>query len=81
MGVNGKAVQVTFDEALLDRSGRHPAVRERGRSAVLREVAAEYLERRDAEEITQRYRAGYEDSATVDDELGGWADEAAWPDP
>ena len=40
---NMKPVQVTFDEALLERLDRHPAVRERGRSAVLREAAVEYL--------------------------------------
>jgi len=75
-----KAVQVTFDEALLERLDRHPAVQERGRSAVLREAAAEYLKRRDAEEIARRYRVGYQDSAVADDEFSGWADEAAWPD-
>ena len=38
-----KAIQVTFDEELLERLDRHPAVRERGRSAVLREAAIDYL--------------------------------------
>ena len=37
-----KAIQVTFDEALLERLDRHPEVRERGRSAVLREATVEY---------------------------------------
>ncbi len=68
-----KAIQVTFDEALLERLDRHPAVRERGRSAVLRQAAAEYLKRRDAEEIARRYRAGYRDPSALDDELEGWA--------
>ena len=54
-------------------------VRERGRSAVLREAAAAYLARKDAEEITERYRAGYLD-APPDDELQGWAREGVWPD-
>ena len=46
-----KSIQVTFDEALLERLDAHPAVRERGRSAVLREAAAAYLARKDAEDI------------------------------
>ena len=75
-----KAIQVTMDEGLLEKLDRHPAVRERGRSAVLREAAAEYLKRREADEIARRYRAGYRDSATLDNELDGWPDEGAWPE-
>ena len=74
-----KAIPVTFDEVLLDRLDRHPAVQERDRSAVLRDAAADYLKRRDAEEIARRYRAGYRDIASVDDEFEGWATEGAWP--
>lgn len=74
-----KAIQVTLDEALLDRLDRHPVVRERGRSAVLREAAAAYLARKDSQEITERYRAGY-GSAPPDDELREWAGEGVWPD-
>ena len=74
-----KAIQITFDEALLARLDRHPTVRERGRSAVLREAAAEYLKRQDAEDIARRYRAGYRDITDLDNELEGWAAEGAWP--
>ena len=49
-----KPIRVTFDDALLERLDRHPAVRERGRSAVLREATAEFLAREDAEEIDRR---------------------------
>ena len=70
-----KTVRITLDEALIDRLDRHPAVRERGRPAVLREAVEEYLELRDAEEIARRYRAGYLDTSTLDDELEGWAGE------
>ena len=75
-----KAIQVTFDETLLERLDRNPAVRKRGRSAVLREAAAEYLKRQDAEDIARRYRAGYRDASSLDDELEGWAAEGAWPE-
>ena len=79
MLIHMKPIQVTFDEALLDRLDRHPAVRERGRSAVLREAAAAYLARKDAEEVAARYRAGY-GGAAPDDEFQGWAGEGVWPD-
>ena len=75
-----KAIQVTFDEALLEKLDRHPSVRARGRSAVLREAAAEFLKRKEAEEIALRYRQGYKDTALLDEELGGWSDEGAWPE-
>ena len=74
-----KAVQVSFDEALLDRFDRDPAVRERGRSAVLREAATDYLTRREAEAIAGRYRAGYSDLSSLEDELDGWAGGGTWP--
>ena len=75
-----KAIQITFDEALLERLDAHPAVRDRGRSAVLREAAAAYLARKDAEDIAHRYRAGYGDAAGLDAELEGWAGGGAWPE-
>ena len=75
-----KAVRVMFDEALLEKLDRHPAVQERGRSAVLREAAVEYLKRREADEIARRYRAGYQDAATLDGDLDGWPDAGAWPE-
>ena len=74
-----KAEQVTFDDALLDK--RHPTVRARERPAALREAAAEYLKKEDAEEIDRRHRAGYGDGGAapgapgIDDELDGWAAE------
>ena len=74
-----KAIQVTFDEALLERLDRDPAVRERGRSAVLREAAAAYLVRQQAEVISDRYLAGYGDRSVLDAELDGWAGEGVWP--
>lgn len=60
-----KPIRVAFDDALLERLDRHPAVRERGRSAVLRE-AADFLAREDAEEVDRRYVAGYGGAAPTD---------------
>lgn len=74
-----KAIQVTFDEDLLEQLDRHPAVQQRGRSAVLREAASQYLARKKAEDIANRYRAGYPNAMDLEDELCGWASEGTWP--
>ena len=74
-----KDIQIAFDEALLERLDRDPAVRERGRSAVLGEAVAAYLAREDAEVIARRYRAGYGDAPALDSELVGWTGEGVWP--
>ena len=73
-----KAIRVTFDEALLERLDRDPEVRARGRSAVLRDTVTAYLARKDAEDISRRYREGYGQTAGLDAELDGWAGEGAW---
>ena len=75
-----KAIQVTFDEDLLEQLDRQPSVQERGRSAVLRQAAIEYLRRQGAATITARYQAGYSGAPSIDDELEGWATEGAWPE-
>ena len=74
-----KAIQVTFDEALLERLDRDPAVRERGRSAVLREAAAAYLVRQQAEVISDRYRTGYGDRPCSTPSLMGGLARACGP--
>lgn len=72
-----KAIKVTFDEALLERLDRHPAVQRRGRSAVLREAVADYLTRKEAEEFARRYREGY--GAVSPTEFEGWVGEGVPP--
>ena len=68
-----KPIKVTFDEELLDRLDRSPAVREHGRSAVLRQAVADYLTRKEAEEIERQYREGYGAAPPADFEE--WAGE------
>ena len=75
-----KSIHIRIDEALLERLDRHPMVRERGRSAILREAVVDYLERGDAEDVARQYCAGYRDTAACDDDLRGWSDEGAWPE-
>ena len=74
-----KAIQITMDARLLERLDSCQEVRARGRSAVFRDAVADYLAKREAEEITQAYLAAYGPGAPPD-ELEGWADEEAWPE-
>ena len=74
-----KEIRITLDEALLERLDRLPGVRERGRSAVLREATVEYLNRLERQETARRFRAGYLDTTDLDHELDGWTDEGILP--
>lgn len=76
-----KAIQVLFDEALLERLDQDEAVKRLGRSAVLRQVAAEYLQRRQTASIKARYRQAYADGEGLGEEFAGWAGEGVWPEP
>ena len=75
-----KAIQVTFDEALLSDLDADEDVRAHGRSAVLRRAAIEYLHRRQAERIDEQYRRAYGASPGRPDALAGWAEEGTWPE-
>jgi len=75
-----KAVQVTFDEALLARLDASDEVRRDGRSAVLRRAAADYLRRARREEIRQAYRRAYAGEPGLGEDFAGWEDEGAWPE-
>lgn len=75
-----KAVQIMFDEDLLAKLDETPDVREKGRSAVLRELASEFLQKRREREIDAQYERAY---TGVEDPLGkefeGWEEEGVWP--
>ena len=75
-----KAVQIMFDEDLLAALDETADVRDKGRSAVLREITSEFLQRRREQEIDAQYERAY---AGVEDPLGkdfeGWEEEGVWP--
>jgi len=75
-----KAVQIMFDEDLLAALDETVDVREKGRSAVLREITSDFLQRRRKQEIDAQYERAY---AGVKDPLGkdfeGWDEEGIWP--
>ena len=75
-----KPIQVMIDEDLLRRFDADEEVQREGRSAVLRRVLAEYLERRRRASITTRYQAAYGAGTGLGDEFAGWEDEGSWPD-
>jgi metal-responsive CopG/Arc/MetJ family transcriptional regulator len=75
-----KAVQIMFEEELLAELDDTAEVREKGRSAVLRELASDFLRRRRKREIDAQYERAY---AGVEDPLGkdfeGWEKQGVWP--
>ena len=75
-----KPVQVLFDDELLADLDRDERVQKLGRSQVLRELAAWYLQRRRRAALDASYRAGYGDGLAVSEELQGWDEEGSWPD-
>lgn len=74
-----KVIRVTFDESLLERLDSHPAVKQRGRSAILREAAIEYLRRQERAETDRLYGEGYGEKNSVESELLGWDEEGILP--
>jgi metal-responsive CopG/Arc/MetJ family transcriptional regulator len=75
-----KAIQVTFDDALLRKLDADQEVREFGRSEVLRRAATEYLRRKRRASIAAAYRKGYGHAAGLGEEFAGWDDEGKWPE-
>ena len=76
-----KAVQILLEEDLLVRLDQDRAVRHQGRSAVLRHIIKEYLDRQAREAITEQYRQAYGDQEGLGNEFAGWEDEGRWPEP
>ena len=75
-----KAIQITIDEKLLRRFDADEQVQRLGRSAVLRQVAAEYVERRRRQAVAAQYRRAYAGAAGgLAVELEAWEGEDAWP--
>jgi metal-responsive CopG/Arc/MetJ family transcriptional regulator len=75
-----KTIQVMFDEELLAELDKTTDVREKGRSAVLRQLASDFLRQRRKKEIDAQYERAY---SGVENPLGkefeGWEDEGVWP--
>lgn len=69
-----------MDDDLLSAIDKDDDVRKHGRSAVFRQLAAEYVKRKKEEEIESLYIQAYRDEkAGLGDEFGGWEREGVWP--
>jgi metal-responsive CopG/Arc/MetJ family transcriptional regulator len=75
-----KPIQIMFDEKLLEQMDAHEEVKRRGRSAVLRQAAAEYLRRSRARRIAEQYRKAYASESSPGAEFAGWEEEGVWPE-
>lgn len=75
-----KAVQLSMDEDLLRRLDALPEVKERGRSAFIREITEAYLAHRRKLEIRDAYRRGYEAHPVREGEFEVEPEALAWPD-
>jgi len=69
-----KAIQITFDERLLEKLDSDEEVKREGRSAVIRRAVADYLRKKRRATIADAYRRAYgKQPAELD--LAGWAKE------
>lgn len=68
-----------MDEDLLAHLDADEEVRRCGRSAVLRRVAAEYLEHRKREAVAAQYLGAYGTDGGLSDEWAGWEEQGVWP--
>ena len=74
-----KAIQITFDERLLEKLDNDEEVKQEGRSAVIRRAVADYLRKKRRATIATTYRRAYSKQPAESD-LSGWAEEGVWPD-
>ncbi|MEX2443137.1 MAG: ribbon-helix-helix protein, CopG family [Alkalispirochaeta sp.] len=74
-----KAVQVLFDEELLERLSENLEVKRDGRSEFVRRAVRTYLAQRERERISEGYRKAYAKTSDLDRELEEWSEEGRWP--
>ena len=74
-----KAIQITFEEDLLNDLDADETVKEIGRSALLRQLAREYLRRERERRIDEQYARAYGGNGGEDPDGGAWEKEGDWP--
>ena len=74
-----KAIQITFEEDLLNDLDADETVKAIGRSALLRQLAREYLRRERERRIDEQYARAYGDKGREDPEWATWEEEGDWP--
>jgi metal-responsive CopG/Arc/MetJ family transcriptional regulator len=76
-----KTVQMTLDEALVERVDRVRKQLQLSRSALTRDALREYLARHSLAELEKKHREGYQRHPVGSDEFAPWEDEQAWGEP
>ena len=74
-----KAIQITFEEDLLRDLDADERVKAIGRSALLRQLARDYLRRERERTIDEQYARAYGEDAGGDPPWGDWEAEG-WPE-
>lgn len=76
-----RPIQISMDEALLERIDRDPEVAQRGRSWFLRAAATFYLAAKERRDIDQSISAAYGDQADrMIEEVAELMDFQEWPE-
>ena len=75
-----KAIQFTLDEELLQRMDADSEVKEKGRSAFLRNAIAQYLRTRRERSIREAYQRGYGNQPVRAGEFESSEEALVWPD-
>ena len=74
-----KAIQITLEEDLLRDLDADERVKAIGRSALLRQLAREYLRRERQRRIDEQYARAYGDNGGRDPEWTAWEEKGDWP--
>jgi hypothetical protein len=74
-----KAIQITFEEDLLNDLDADDKVKAIGRSALLRQLAREYLRRERERRIDEQYARAYGDKGGADPASTDWEEDGDWP--
>jgi metal-responsive CopG/Arc/MetJ family transcriptional regulator len=78
--MSAKPVQISIDDALLERIDADPEARERGRSAFVRAAVHHYLAAKERREVEARLRQAYEGRAdSMVDEIAELIGTQRWP--
>ena len=74
-----KAIQITLEEDLIRDLDADERVKAIGRSALLRQLAREYLRRERERRIDEQYARAYGDGGQDDSDWSAWEEEGNWP--
>ena len=74
-----KAIQITFEEDLLRDLDADERVQQIGRSALLRQLAREYLRQQRERRIDEQYARAYGGNGREDPDWSAWEEDGDWP--